>query len=54
VPVAAVGPWYRWRGHDDMGSIEEDAAEPLPHERRAGETHVACTGHERYESGRRA
>ena len=22
--------WYRWRGHDDMGSIEEDTVEPRP------------------------
>jgi hypothetical protein len=37
VPVGPLGGWYRWRGHDDMGSIEEDTVEARPNEWNAGE-----------------
>jgi hypothetical protein len=45
VPVAPLDGWYRWRDHDDMGSIEEDTikdtGEPRPYQRCASEPHVA-------------
>ena len=50
VPDGAAGPWYRWRGHDDVGSIEEDTAETHQLGYRSDESHVA---HDGCESGRR-